>query len=422
MKTRAINLGLRALIGCALMGLAACTSPTTPPTPPAANDVGTSSGGGGFGDENSMKLLDWSKTLTAASIRRANPKIFVGLPKEWTQERLAQLIENVKSEPRNEIARYNRELMFDYRVQKTGEPYLVATALFFRAHSAIPVNSSFAASIEPYIREIRTKLLHEAAHVMGIGLTEKTDIKARAFSAYLTGELLSKNNFICEVADVPAAYPGRIVDAEEKLDPKTVYMWVVNRPTGFSMQAFRSERLLFEHPWLRKLRAGKTSGLGNFAIAPFGSGTETASSMPEYTRVYLPPIFAKEQPNRMTPQYYKGFETSKTLLNGVAFVGGGDYHFQDENGAYRNCGVAERIEIPQGAAGDYKAKLSFEDSCGIGQEIVAGASEPEPMKVEFEISCKESFNQLTNFDEFVGEKEFTTPWLIDWLSHENKLD
>lgn len=420
MKQRALNFALRGLIGFALMGLAACTPQTT--TPPAANDVGTSSGGGGFGDENSMKLLDWSKTLTAASIRRANPKVFVGLPQGWTQERFAQLIENVKSEPRLEIARYNRELMFDYRIPKTGEPYLVATALFFRAHSAIPVNSSFSENLEPYIREIRTKLLHEAAHVMGIGLTEKTDIKARAFSVYLTGEIFAKNNFICEISDVPADYPGRAPEDSEKLSPYTAYMWVVNRPAGFAMQASRTLDAPAEWPWIRNLRAGKTTSMGNFAIAPFASGINE-TTLPEYSRLYTWPTSILAQPKRMTPQYFKGFEDSRTLRNWVTFIGGEDVIWTESRaGARRTCSMTERIEIPQGAAGDYKAKISFEDSCRFGQDFLAGAPPLGPLKVEFEIPCKESYNQLTNFDEFVGEKEFTTPWLIDWLSRENKLD
>lgn len=67
-------------------------------------------------------------------------------------------------------------------------------------------------------RAIHSRNSHEAAHVIGIGLAYKTDITARAFSAYLTGELLAKNNFIGDIADVPAAYPGRVADGAEKLD------------------------------------------------------------------------------------------------------------------------------------------------------------------------------------------------------------
>lgn len=421
-----------ARLGCALMSgllmvLSACGPSPDAAKGPAANDVGTSSGGGGFGDENSMKLLDWSKTFTANSIRRANPKVFVGLPKEWTQERLARLIENVKPEPRLEVMRYNRELMFDYRVPKTGEPYLVATALFFRAHSAIPVNSAFVSSIEPFLREIRTKLLHEAAHVMGIGLTEKTDIKARGFSVYLTSEILSKNNVFCEIADVPAEYPGRITQNVEKLDPKSTYIWAINRPTGFSMQAFRSDRLVSEPFWLKKLRQGRLVSVANFAMVPFAKDPESESAFPEYSRTYVDPEVVKEKSDRMVQQYYKTFQVPVDGSGTIAFIGGIETLITtksetDDVITRRKCTTKERIEIPQGAEGGYKARIHFEDDCQFGPNRNNGQPPPGPIKADFEVSCIESLNTLTNFDEFLGEKEFTTPFLVQWLEADSKLD
>lgn len=124
----------------------------------------------------------------------------------------------------------------------------------------------------------------------------------------------------------------------------------------------------------------------------------------------------------MTNQYYKGFEASKTLVKWAAFIGSEESWIEETSGTRKDCSTIEQIEIPQAAIGDYKAKRWFEASCGLFQFVETGAAKRDPAKLEFDIPCKESLNALTNFDGFYGEKEFTTPWLIGWLSRENKLD
>lgn len=265
--------------------LIGCTQNTSPKSPNSEQKLGTSSGGGGFGDENSLLILKWSKEILASSIRRANPSALKGLPMGWSPERLAKLIESTRPQPNSQIFRYNRELMFDYKIPKTGEPYLVATSLFFRSHAAIPVNGMLEGQIEPYIREVFTKLLHEASHVLGIGLTETSDYKARGFAVHLK-KYLGANNIVCSAKEVSVNYPGyvpestleqRVREEMKSLYGQTLneeefsrnfeeakqqpYYWVLNRPTGFALHSYKSSELKKgEQIWLDRLLNGIPNG------------------------------------------------------------------------------------------------------------------------------------------------------------------
>lgn len=416
----------------AMATITACTTACSGPSSsaPGPELAGTSSGGGSFGDESSMKLLNWSKELTAASIRRANPAIFKNLPKGWTQERLAKLIETVKSEPRTEASRYDRELMFDYRSPKTGEPYLVATALFFRAHAAIPVNSTYQSAHEPYIREIRTKLLHEAAHVMGIGLSETSDIKARAFAVYMTSVILTKNNILCETMTVPKSYPGSIEDlapiagntvataetvTPESAEPKPSYLWAINRPTGFGIQSLKSPRFQSWTPsWLKEMRQGKTVSHGSFAL--FASMTDDGSfENAEYQRWYRSPDQFRRSKDKMSAQYYSGYTISTDSKDRIVLSGSEEFTMVNNKGNRPQrelCKFEEKIETPRLANGAFTAKVVHTDSCEL-----YGESESR-----FEMACTETYEAIENMDEFFGEKlEFSNPYLIDWLRLEGTL-
>lgn len=420
MKSRSIL-----VIAAAALMLCACgredaqrAQPATPVTP-----EGTSSGGGGFGDENSMKLLNWSKALTAASIRRANPTALKGLPADWTPERLAKLIENTAAEPRREAYRYNRELMFDYRIPKSGEPHLVATALFFRAHSAVPVNSNHSSQIEPYIREIRTKLLHEAAHVLGIGLSEKTDYKARAFSAFLTTEILAKNNVLCSTAEVPTNYPGYVdpnmkyENDKQNVKPESVYYWMINRPTGFALQALRSNDFSdIKYSWFEDLKAGKPRSYGTFALWP---QTQKGVESPEYIRYFQSPFFVTLDEHRWASQYYKG--TPLANDERLSLVGTDEISDLNRDGQRRNCQVEEKLEIPMSQQGEYPAALSFRDSCN----FQLNSDDPNRGQLTvgaFAVKCIESFRPLSSISEFLGEQAFTDPWLKEWERTNDQYD
>lgn len=384
----------------------------------AALPEGTSSGGGGFGDENSMKLLNWSKGLTAASIRRANPQVLAGLPAGWNAERLARLIENTQAEPRKEAYRYNRELMFDYRQPAKGEPQLVATALFFRAHSAVPVNSDYSEKMEPYLREIRTKLLHEAAHVMGIGLSETADIKARAFSAFLTGEVLAKNNLYCKVNEVPSSYPGYVDPKDTEVKPESIYTWIINRPTGFALQDLRSPQLVdIRYSWIEELKAGRPWSFASFVHMPQLKDNDASS--PEYLRYYTHPFFVRQESIRWSSQYYKGFSPSPS--GGVVLAGSEEVYSRRTGSVARQCRYEEKLEIPLRQSGTYQAIISFSDTCHFGQSREEVASSA-PVVGSFVVECVESMRSLDNISEFFGDGAFTDPWLIEWEKNYNLFD
>lgn len=390
---------------------------------PSPELAGTSSGGGSFGDESSMKLLNWSKGLTAASIRRANPAVFANLPKGWTQERLAKLIESAKAEPRTEANRYNRELMFDYRTPKTGAPYLVATALFFRAHAAVPVNSSYQQDLEPYIREIRTKLLHEAAHVMGIGLSETSDVKARIFAYYVATEILARNNILCEAENIPVNYPGNIENApvtESRAKPAK-YLWAFNRPTGFGLQSLKSPRMEDEGllPWLKQLRDGTPIYHPNFSL--FAQDPDRTTAV-EYMRWYTSPMHVLWAKDRLSAQYYKTYETLGTPISKALVGASSSYYIRDAIGVKTiDCDESETFEIPISSAGSFESTITYRDSCGLRNPDESRS--PNTKEVSFKVTCRESYDVLENIEEFFGQElKFSNQKLNEYLRQAETID
>lgn len=371
---------------------------------------GTSSGGGSFGDESSMRLLNKTKKIVAAALRDANPNIYKGFPKGWTPERLAKIVETIHAEPRTEVSRYNRELMFDYRVPKTGEPYLVATALFFRAHAAIPVNSLWEEDLEPHLRELRTKLLHEAAHLMGIGLTEQTDYKARGFARFMIVSLMARNNVVCRTKEVPVTYPGFVADEElaKAKEAKNLhseyYYWILNRALGFALQTQRYGLKVYAS-WLEDLIRGKSTIYPNFLNLPLLVANPQLSKV-EYRRYFEVPEGQVDM--RLLQQHFVSATSTNPDL--ISFIGRSENYLTAWNEPGR-CAYQETLTIPKSSKGDYKARLVYENKCDVPSEdhrdiIFAGA---------IDLDCVESWDELDIFDQFLGDTKFTDPRMQEWM-------
>ncbi len=409
------------------------------PTP----EDGTSSGGGSFGDESSLRLLNTSKKVVADMIRHSNPNMWQGLPQGWTQERLAKLVENTRTEPNRVVYRYGRELMFNYRVPKSGEPYLVATSLYFRSHAAIPVNSLDSPDMEPYIREVRTKLLHEAAHVMGVGLDEKTDYKARAFAFYLIRTILLGNNIVCTATDVPKEYPGAVPEEtlkkeiqddlkstgyisgteavddanvasliKEKLEPLR-YRWFINRATGFGMQTLKSYNTTeIYQSWYEKMMKGERVVGMAFVFQPYREGNPNARWV-EPRREWISPYW-NFMPKRMYQQHY-----SDVRISGEKISYSGGESQASING--EPCSTRESIVLPVGhAPGAYKGYVEFKNSC---HDLIANSDRPakEIHQFKIEVDCIEGYERISNLDQFFGSGELKDPELIEATKNRNSL-
>lgn len=164
---------------------------------PAQAEVdGSSSGGGSFGDESSLVLLNQAVDELTLNLKYINPS---AIPSELKKDKLIALLNNLKLEPNDSSSRYDRELMFDYDSTK-GQEKIKVKSLFFKSHAAIPVNSLGASRVAIYVEEIKLKLLHEAAHIFGIGTTENTDAAAREVAASLM-EKFKTNNLFCHIQE-----------------------------------------------------------------------------------------------------------------------------------------------------------------------------------------------------------------------------
>ncbi len=169
---------------------------------PISKEEGSSSGGGGsFGDESSLTILKWASEDLARQIRNSSPEIYAGLRPGWTQQRLSEVIQNVKPNGNSsedfavpEVNRYGQRLMFDYGIQADGTPFITATRLFMDAYSHYEVNSRPKHEFYNTLEEVKLKLAHEAAHLMDLGLNKNTDmIEARGFAKSLLATLDSDN-------------------------------------------------------------------------------------------------------------------------------------------------------------------------------------------------------------------------------------
>ncbi|MGE4132993.1 MAG: hypothetical protein AB7F86_15230 [Bdellovibrionales bacterium] len=152
---------------------------------------GTSVGGGGFVGENSTVILKQSAKGLAQFIRFASPEVFKNLPKDWTQEKLATVIENVRYEPMTERSREGDLLMFDYGVDAKG-PYIVALRPFFVAYSSFPIQFASRESKATLFEDVRLKLAHEVSHLFGA-----KEPQAKIFSKNLMRALYN-DNLICD--------------------------------------------------------------------------------------------------------------------------------------------------------------------------------------------------------------------------------
>jgi hypothetical protein len=187
-------------------------------------DQGTSSGGGGFVGENSTKILKVAATGLADFIRDSSPIIYRNLPKGWTQERLATVIENVRYLPLTERAREGDSLMFDYGTDAKGQ-YIVALKPFFLAYSSFPINFAEPSAVGSLYHDVRIKLAHEVSHLMGLN-----EELAKVFSQRLMKALYT-DSISCSMEDSTEIFNERSKVPGSPISKTSIF---VNRPTGIS--------------------------------------------------------------------------------------------------------------------------------------------------------------------------------------------
>jgi hypothetical protein len=240
---------------CALGLLSGCQQSSNGPTRgPDPKVEGSSTGGGSFGDESSLTILGWASSDLANQISNSSPEIYSKLPKGWTQQRLAQVIHDVEptkvdreSYSIPEVTRYGQRLMFNYGQRKDGTPFITATRLFVDAYSHYDVNTRPKQEFYYTIEEVKLKLIHEAAHLMGLGLSKESDMpEARTFAKSVL-ESLDSDNFECLPTTTPPRQiytplevgwteSGNINEPKEAREAKffrtKTRAYVFNRPSG----------------------------------------------------------------------------------------------------------------------------------------------------------------------------------------------
>ena len=176
--------------------------------------AGNDSGGGGFKDENSKYLFEHAKNSLLTQIRNASYETFksdeigTGFFKDKQVDARGIFIEalqNVVIRANQPASRYGRELIFNY--QTSPKKRIIVQKGFVDAYASVPVTSLLEdgeyATLNRYINEIEIRLLHEAAHLISIGTSQQTDIRARAFALAL------KRSFDDDYVDCQDVTPAR---------------------------------------------------------------------------------------------------------------------------------------------------------------------------------------------------------------------
>lgn len=185
----------------------------------AAPSTGGSDGGGGFQYPNAKLLLKVVSEPLAKSVEAMDDKAFQNFPSHLRRIELAQIIRTVVSKPEEHKERENASgelegLMFDYDRNYCDEkgcgPRIIALKPFFDAYKGLPV-----AQLEKQwtkekiylltLEDVRQRLVHEAAHLLNIGTTAKTDSDADVFYERLMKA--AKSQFIfCQASDWATYY------------------------------------------------------------------------------------------------------------------------------------------------------------------------------------------------------------------------
>lgn len=201
-----------------------------------AQRQGGATGGGGFGDRRALAILGSASQELAQLIRNSSPEIYQDLPEGWTQERLALVVSQVRLDGNLVAKRYDRELYFDYKPPtEDQEAQIIATKMFKTAHASIEVDILSEWQLRPTIDQVHLDIMHEVAHLLGIGLSEEDDERAREWAAHFLYEVLATDTIVCKMTE---SYDGeqfwsrsRTYSGSIETSHPTKYLWLVNRPS-----------------------------------------------------------------------------------------------------------------------------------------------------------------------------------------------
>lgn len=169
-----------------------------PATIPAGQVQGGYSGGGGFKFQDANYILDRVQKELLQQLEFAGPDVFELAPRDKFTPASAQalyvkLIRNLKRDHNQVVKRYGQELAFNYGTDESGEPYLIAVNGYFDKMSSVVASVMNEAELAPYILETKLRLIHEANHLLGVGLTQETDKSARNMAQFMMLQLFTDN-------------------------------------------------------------------------------------------------------------------------------------------------------------------------------------------------------------------------------------
>lgn len=199
-KTILKSLLLGGLLASAVFAsLASAQSKTNSHQPSKQQEVGPINGGGGYICTNSKVVLKNASTQLANQLNGAADIVFSKLPTGWNRERIIQLVKTVRLADKYSTVpttRNDKRLRFNFGKDSKGE-YIIALEPFCYTYEATPIDFESDERLEKTYRQIQLEMLHEIAHHMRIGITEATDLEARAFAREVLNRLT--NHFvICE--------------------------------------------------------------------------------------------------------------------------------------------------------------------------------------------------------------------------------
>jgi hypothetical protein len=158
--------------------------------------AGGDTAGGGYGNASGKFILNRAQNSLLTMLHNASEEVFRTLP-TGTREKLISALSDIQQLPEVGFNRDGTSLMFDYAPypKESKLEKIKATRLFFDSHAAIPIQNNNPSELNPVIAEAQLLLLHEAAHMIGVGRSKNKDHEARGFANELIEKMSSEYSF-----------------------------------------------------------------------------------------------------------------------------------------------------------------------------------------------------------------------------------
>lgn len=232
---------LQSLVLFTILTLLVACAPESKTVSYTPEKKGVSSGGGGYYNIHSKKLLEEAQKHLTAMILNSSPDVLSTLPTDFGKDKFIELIQNIRILD-TESKKRKTDLMFDYFCEEkdgnrhyemtskvsdngksyfecdSGRPRIAALKLFFTIYADKDKKTIDEYSYNSYIRSVEDRILHEISHFIVAKSDEEENFNAdfaqnfvKALDYDLVHCLWDKDQIPEEHRDLASFYNNEVV-------------------------------------------------------------------------------------------------------------------------------------------------------------------------------------------------------------------